>query len=327
MSPFISLFSLVFSLLFSWLSYRTFIPFLRLHLVDIPNHRSSHVLPTPRGGGIVFVLISCSASVLYSLLNFGSTLSFWPLLLAPLLCLPLSVVGFLDDLYSLPAYLRYFVQLFTALVVLYVSPLNVPSFLFPSFAILLLVIITAVINFTNFMDGLDGLVGGCMAVVMTVAAIKLTAPWPTWILVGALLGFLLWNWSPAKIFMGDVGSTFLGSVFALFVLQSNTWSDAFGLMLVSTPLLSDGLFCVIRRLMNGQPVFQAHRVHLFQRLHQSGMSHSRVSCIYITATAVLAVPLLLDDISWMFVFVVLELMIGFWLDQRVAVPFSLASRS
>ena len=97
-------------------------------------------------------------------------------------------------------------QLATALVVILSSPLVQPSVgLLPLLA-LLVIAVTAVINFTNFMDGLDGLVTGCMSVAISAAAIQLSAPWPIWALVGSLLGFLLCNWSPAKVFMGAVGS-------------------------------------------------------------------------------------------------------------------------
>jgi Fuc2NAc and GlcNAc transferase len=311
----------------SWLLLAVLIPQLRRRLLDQPNARSSHRQPTPRGGGVAFVLVASVASALAWLVSFSPALASLPLLTAPLLAFPLALVGFLDDRHSLPATWRYGVQLATALMVVLASPLVVPSFgLLPLLA-LLVIAVTAVINFTNFMDGLDGLVAGCMAVAMTAAAIQLEAPWPIWALVGALLGFLLWNWSPAKVFMGDVGSTFLGAVFAVLVLQATTWSEALALLLVATPLLGDACLCVPRRLMSGQRVFQAHRLHLFQRLHQAGWPHARVSSLYIAATAVLAMALLLGGLPWVITLAALELLIGVWLDQQVAVPFAVASRS
>ena len=186
---------------------------------------------------------------------------------------------------------------------------------------------TAVINFTNVMDGLDGLLAGCMAVSLAAAALRLASPWTIWALVGALLGFLIWNWSPAKVFMGDVGSTFLGAVFAGLVLQAPTWPEALGLLLVATPLLGDAFLCVPRRLLAGQQVLQAHRLHLFQRLHQAGWPHARVSSLYIGATAVLALALFWGGLPWLITLAAFELLLGIWLDQRVAVPFAIASRS
>ena len=310
--------SLMASALACWLLLRGLIPQLRQRLLDQPNSRSSHHQPTPRGGGVAFVLVAVVASLLA--LGSGERSATATL---PLLALPLALVGFLDDRHNLPASWRYGVQLATALVLVLLSPLPWPWLALP----LLLITATAVINFTNFMDGLDGLVAGCMAVTIAALSLALTAPWPLWALVGSLLGFLLWNWSPAKVFMGDVGSTFLGAVFAGLVLQSSSWPEAFGYLLVATPLLGDACLCVPRRWLAGQRVFQAHRLHLFQRLHQAGWPHARVSITYIAATAVLAVAMLAKGWPWVFALAVVELLVGVWLDQRVAVPFAVASQS
>jgi len=300
-----------FSSFFTWVLLVVLAPQLRRRLLDQPNGRSSHRLPTPRGGGLAFVLVG-SAAVAF--------LGGW----LPVVCLPLALVGFLDDRHNLPAALRYGVQIATALVLLLISPWHLPSIGFLPY-LLLLIAATAVINFTNFMDGLDGLVAGCMAVLFAVAALRgIPALWP---LVGALLGFLLWNWSPAKVFMGDVGSTFLGAVFAGVVLQQASFQAALGLLLVATPLLADACLCVPRRLLAGQRVFQAHRLHLFQRLHQAGWSHTRVSSLFIGAAAVLALALLWGGLPWLITLAAFELLLGIWLDQRVAVPFAIASRS
>ena len=119
---------------------------------------------------------------------------------------------------------RYCTQLVTALVVVVASPLVVPLFGHFYLSPLLLIAVTAVINFTNFMDGMDGLVAGSMVVIVTAAAVQLSAPWSIWALIGASLGFLFWNWSPAKVFMGDVGSTFFGAVYSVLVLQASSWA-------------------------------------------------------------------------------------------------------
>lgn len=313
----------------SWLLLRVLIPKLRRRLLDQPNERSSHKHPTPRGGGVSFVAVALVSSLIALFSGQVVAAAFLPLLAAPL-----AVVGLLDDRHNLLASWRYGVQLLTAALMLGFSPLvqgsalsivSVSWLLLPFFA-LLLIAITAVINFTNFMDGLDGLVGSCMAVTIAALAIALAAPWPWWALVGALLGFLQWNWSPARVFMGDVGSTFLGAVFAGLLLQASSWPQALGLLLVATPLLGDACLCVPRRMLAGQRVFQAHRLHLFQRLHQAGWSHARVSCTYIAATWMLAVALLLGDWPWVIGLAVVELLVGVWLDQRVAVPFAVASQ-
>jgi len=232
-------------------------------------------------------------------------------------------VGLLDDRFSLPSSWRYVVQIVTAFLILCLSPIPLPWLLLP----LVIIAVTAVINFTNFMDGLDGLVAGCMAVAIATLAIALDAPWSLWALVGALLGFMVWNWSPAKVFMGDVGSTFLGAVFAGLVLQAPTWPVALGLTLVASPILGDAGFCVLRRLGAGHSVFQAHRLHLFQRLQRAGWSHARVSGLYIAATALLALALLAGGLLWLISLAIIEFSFGVWLDRNVAVPFAVASQS
>jgi UDP-N-acetylmuramyl pentapeptide phosphotransferase/UDP-N-acetylglucosamine-1-phosphate transferase len=294
---------------FSWVLLGGLISQLRRSMLDQPNARSSHCHPTPHGGGFAFVLVS----------SFSASLIDYHL---HLLCLPLAFVGVLDDRHNLPASLRFVVQFATATVLVFISPLQVIALGFLP-CLLILISATAVINFTNFMDGLDGLLAGCMVVLFTVVALSgMTAIWP---LVGALLGFLLWNWTPAKVFMGDVGSTFLGSVFACVVLQQSSFQAALGLLLLATPLLADAFSCVLRRLFARQRVFQAHRLHLFQRLHQVGWSHSAVSSAYIGATAVLGIGLLAGSLLWELVLTGSVLLIGMWLDQRVAFPFAMAA--
>ena len=310
-----------FSAFCCWLLLRILVPVLRRRLLDHPNARSAHQCPTPRGGGLAFVIVAAVGSGFAAWSGGGG----WaPLLFA--CCLPLTAVGLLDDYLKLSAGWRYCVQLLTAVALLLISPLftgGIPS-LHLVFVVgaLLLITVTAVINFTNFMDGLDGLVASCMTVAFCTAAFHLRGALGLWILIGSLLGFLLWNWSPARVFMGDVGSTFLGAIWAGVVLQSPTWLDAFGLLLVTTPLLADALICVPRRQLAGQKVFQAHRLHLFQRLHQAGWSHAQVALLYLAGTVVLSVSLLAG--SWAAVSAVafLVFMMGVWLDQRVAVPFS-----
>ena len=309
-----------------WLLLAVLVPKLRNNILDRPNSRSAHIQPTPRGGGISFVFIFSLSCFFYLCTGFFSFV-----VVLPLLVLPLAVIGLIDDKYNLPSSWRYSVQIFTAVLIFSVSPILWPfvSALFPQLLIsaLLLIAVTAIINFVNFMDGLDGLVGGCMFVIFLALAIYLSVPWPVWTLVGGLLGFLCWNWSPAKVFMGDVGSTFLGAFYIGLVLQASSWSQSFAMICLATPLLADSSICVLRRFLAGHKVFLPHRLHLFQRLYQSGWSHSRVSLAYILATAVLSVALLMGGLPWVLGLAVVELFVGFWLDQRVAVPFFVASKT
>ena len=292
--------------LLAWVLLWALIPLLRQRLLDQPNARSSHQIPTPRGGGIAFVLVG---SLLSAWMGTGATA--W----IPLLCAPLAVVGMVDDRYDLPAALRYAVQLATAVALVAITPLPLPLWFLP----VVVVAVTAVINFFNFMDGLDGLVALCGAILMLAAGL-----WPV---AGALLGFLAWNWSPAKVFMGDVGSTWLGAVFAGMVLQQTTAWGALSLLLVAFPLLADACLCILRRLQAGQPIFQAHRLHLFQRLQQAGWPHGRVARLYGGATMLLALARVHGGSTAIMPLVAAELLLGMGLDRFQALPFRRSAKN
>jgi UDP-N-acetylmuramyl pentapeptide phosphotransferase/UDP-N-acetylglucosamine-1-phosphate transferase len=289
------------SALLSWLLLWGLIPWLQRRLLDQPNARSSHQIATPRGGGVVFVLVGSLLS-----LGLGEGASAW----IPLICCPLALVGLLDDRYDLPAGLRYAAQLATACILVAMAAVPLPIWALP----VVVVAVTAVINFTNFMDGLDGLVALCGVVLMAASGL-----WPV---AGALLGFIGWNWSPAKVFMGDVGSTWIGAVFAGMVLQQPSPWESVSLLLVGFPLLGDALICVLRRLRAGQPVFQAHRLHLFQRLQRAGWPHARVSLVYGTATALLAVVRQLGGTASLAPLIGAEMLIALWLESNYAVAFN-----
>jgi Fuc2NAc and GlcNAc transferase len=298
--PPLPLIATVVSALLTWLFLWGLIPWLRRRLLDQPNARSSHHIPTPRGGGVVFVLVGSLLS-----LALGAGTSSW----IPLLCCPLALVGLLDDRFNLPAAWRYAAQVATSGVLVAMAAVPLPIWALP----LVLVAITAVINFTNFMDGLDGLVALCGVVLM--ASVGL---WPV---AGAMLGFLAWNWSPAKVFMGDVGSTWIGAVFAGMVLQQPGPWEAISLLLVGFPLLGDALICVLRRLRAGQPVFQAHRLHLFQRLQRGGWPHARVTLLYGGATVLLALARPLGGTSALTPLIGTEILLALWLERNHAVTF------
>jgi UDP-N-acetylmuramyl pentapeptide phosphotransferase/UDP-N-acetylglucosamine-1-phosphate transferase len=204
--------------------------------------------------------------------------------------IPLVFIGILDDWKSLPAIIRYIVQLsVSGLIVLQTGAFPQPWLsdlgeLGVIVAVGLTIIgVTAMINFYNFMDGLDGLVAGVSLVQFSFCAIALNQP-VLWILVGALLGFLIWNWSPAKIFMGDAGSTVLGAVLAISLLNhASNPQTAWTNLAITLPLVADAIYTLLRRVIQRENIFQAHRTHLYQRLNQAGWAHWKVSSLYIGA--------------------------------------------
>ncbi len=253
------------------------------YLLDIPSDRSSHTQPTPRGGGLGFVLAFAITSTILSPKEIG----LW------LVLTPIAIVGILDDSYSLPMSIRYLVQLISALTAVVwfgnFQPRGIDNF---ALAVVTVVAITALINFYNFLDGLDGLLAGVCVVQLSFLAFYLNQPqW--WLLVAALGGFLWWNWSPAKIFMGDVGSTFLGASVAVSLLNNShnyiqTWS-AFAVIL---PLVTDTVYTIIGRLLRKENIFQAHRSHLYQRLQQAGWTHQQVAMVYMGLTSAIALSVI-----------------------------------
>ncbi len=267
---------------------------LNQQFLDIPNQRSSHSQPTPRGGGLGFILAFAITSIGATtfLTSSISLLSLW------LILIPLTIIGILDDRQGVPALLRYLVQLGAAGIAIFsfgafpqpwLSSLGIVGI---TIAVSLTILgMTAIINFYNFMDGLDGLVAGCSAVQLGFIALYLQQPlW--WLLVAALLGFLWWNWSPAKIFMGDAGSTVLGAVIAIALLNNNgdavvAWSA----LAVTLPLVVDAVYTLSRRLLRRENIFQAHRSHLYQRLQQSGWFHAQVSATYIGLNLLVALAI------------------------------------
>ncbi|NJL83605.1 MAG: glycosyltransferase family 4 protein [Chloroflexaceae bacterium] len=276
-------------------------------LLDIPNQRSSHQQPTPRGGGLGFILPFALTS---AIANLTESFSF-PLLSLWLILAPLALIGILDDRQGVPARIRYLVQLTCAGMAIYwFGHFELPflsnwGILGRIIAILLSAIgFTAYVNFYNFMDGLDGLVAGMTAVQLGFLAVYLNQPlW--WLLVAALLGFLRWNWSPAQIFMGDAGSTVLGAVVAIALLRDGgNGIRAWSALAVTGPLVIDAIYTLCRRLLRGENIFQAHRTHLYQRLQVAGWSHAQVASTYIGINLLVALAIFLAGAigAWLSVF-------------------------
>ncbi|WP_353674395.1 glycosyltransferase family 4 protein [Synechocystis sp. LKSZ1] len=260
-------------------------------LIDIPNERSSHQVPTPRGGGIGF---TAAFLIILMLINWLPDINLSPNLFLFLVITPLAIVGFLDDRYNLPSGLRYTIQLASALLTVWHYG-NFPQPWLDSLGIggLLLALgltaigFTALVNFYNFMDGLDGFITTITTIQLSFIALFLNQPiW--WLFIAALLGFLYWNWSPAKIFMGDVGSTVLGAVVAIALIQSPTTELAWSALAITLPVTADTIYTLIIRLRRGENIFLAHRSHLFQRLHQAGWSHAQVTVAYGVLTITIA---------------------------------------
>lgn len=250
-------------------------------LVVNVNERSSHSVPTPHGGGIALAL-TWLAGLGY--LYFTKQID--PHLFYALCCgVVVSVVSFLDDIYDLSPKKRLLAQAVAAFGGLYfLGGLSGVDFVFFELStpvitnIFAFLIFIWFMNLYNFLDGINGYAGG-EALFLALCGFALFGGGHFLVLAAAVLGFLCWNWGDAKIFMGDVGSVLLGYNVAVFTIyytneQSSNfwvWVILFGLFWV------DATITLIRRKLNGEKLSQAHKKHAYQRLTQSGWSHSKVA--------------------------------------------------
>ena len=244
------------------------------------NDRSSHTTPTPHGGGIAIAITWFSGiSYLYYLGDIDSSLYY-----AFLVGIVISLVSYLDDLYELSPKLRLLVQFIVAISGVYliggVSEIDFTFFTLSNQLILnslTVLIIVWFINLYNFLDGIDGYAGSEI-VFLSLAGFILFEESHFLVLIAASLGFLLWNWHKAKIFMGDVGSTLLGYNVAIYMLYyTNQESSNLWIWLILFGVFwFDASVTIFRRFKNKEKLFQAHKKHAYQRLEQSGISHDGI---------------------------------------------------
>jgi UDP-N-acetylmuramyl pentapeptide phosphotransferase/UDP-N-acetylglucosamine-1-phosphate transferase len=255
------------------------------NLLDVPNLRSSHEVPTPRLGGVaIFVGTLAGAALLRSE-------GMVPLLFAAAL---VWAVGLVDDLSGLHFGVKAAFQALAAAGLLFYYPPTLISSAPGAFGILIfgaaVFWIVSLSNAFNFMDGIDGFTGGVALVnALFLAPIVGTMGGYFPALIGATAGFLIWNISPASIFVGDSGAYFLGfslSAVALYApaLSGQQWTpvSVLACIVVFTPYLFDTGYTLIRRLKGGagKNIFLAHREHIYQRITPTTQMHRRTSNLY-----------------------------------------------
>lgn len=267
-------------------------------VIDVPNERSSHTRPTPRGGGLASLLVTLSGVFAYAVLHPDHA---WPALSLYFTgAVLIAIVSWLDDLRSLSARVRLVVHSAGAgLAILgfgYWRTVSAPllgTFDLHELGLLLTFLwIVGLTNAYNFIDGIDGLSGGAAVLLgLSWAAIGWFGGQSLALTLGLLLamsslGFLGHNWPPARIFMGDVGSAFLGYTFAILAVMASRSNPSLSIVgaLLMWPYIFDTAFTFLRRLFNHENVFAAHRSHLYQRLVVSGYSHQRVTLLYLGLT-------------------------------------------
>jgi Fuc2NAc and GlcNAc transferase len=242
-------------------------------LLDRPNPRSSHQRVIPRGGGAAIVL-----AALVALSTWPSAWAAGATLLGP--GLALALVGLWDDRFGLSPLLRLAFQLAAAVAAVWggagIDRLPLPPPLdFPLHGlggVVAVLWIVALVNFYNFLDGIDGLAalqGAVTGLGLALAGWDSLSAGLGAALAGACLGFLLFNWSPATIFMGDIGSCFLGYTLSALPLLAPVDARPRAVLFVGLSLwlfLADATWTLARRVARGERWYQAHREHLYQQL-------------------------------------------------------------
>ncbi len=263
---------------------------------DHPNERSSHERPVPRGGGIALIGVALACWAVAASLGEPAWSVVRPILG---LCFGLALVSWADDLRGLPPLPRLTAQAAAVVIALLTVPLG-PWFPGPVQPILMAVLAGLTwlwfINLFNFMDGIDGIAGveaasiaGGVALVAAVAGMTDGTPLLGAALAGAALGFLAWNWQPAKLFLGDVGSVPLGFLLGWMLLSlaaHGYWAAA---LILPGYFLADASWTLARRAIRGAPVWRAHREHVYQQAVQAGASHAQVSAAVAIANLALVV--------------------------------------
>jgi len=271
------------------------------HILDIPNSRSSHTIPIPRGGGIAIVIV-----FYLGLLFFKEAID--PSLFQALLCaIPIAITGLMDDIFTISAKVRLLVQGSFAMLALYflggVSYINMKLFVLEGWwvNIIAFFIILWLTNLYNFLDGIDGYAASQGIIVGLGLYLFFSNPLGL-VIVVACLGFLFFNWHKASIFMGDTGSTTLGFIFALFSLFDTTDGNIYIWLILLSVFWFDATLTLIRRFMNHEVLTQAHKKHAYQRLTQSGWSHDHV-VLAATAINLLFITLLYFGSNVLFVMI------------------------
>jgi Fuc2NAc and GlcNAc transferase len=279
---------------------------IRRQLLDIPNARSSHVASTPRGGGIAMVGAALGAVLVLAALGFVDVSHAWALIGGGALA---AAIGFLDDHRHLGPGWRLAVHVLAAVWVLgwlggmpaveVAGTTVAPRAIGHVLAVLFLV---WTLNLTNFMDGIDGIAAvnvvtvALGAVVLSLVAAPETTLWVVPLaLAASAAGFLVWNWPPATIFMGDAGSGFLGLMTGALSLQAAAAAPPlfWAWLILQGVFFTDATVTLVRRLLRGDPIIQAHRMHAYQHAARRCGGHKPVTCAVAAINVLWLFPLAL----------------------------------
>lgn len=262
---------------------------LKKNILDNPNERSSHTIPTPRGGGMAIVVTYLSVLIILLSLDYFSITTGLTLIGAGL---GIAVLGFLDDHGHINSMIRLLIHFIIAGSIVFALGGFSETVLFNGhvflgwFAnIIAILFLVWLLNLYNFMDGINGIAS--IEAITTVFSIGIIY-WglntelmyqPLLLLAASVFGFMLWNFPKAKIFMGDAGSGFLGLILGIFALIALKYSAALfcAWIICLGVFIVDATFTLIRRVLNGQKMYDAHRSHAYQHAAQKYKGHTVTS--------------------------------------------------
>jgi Fuc2NAc and GlcNAc transferase len=271
----------------------------KYQILDVANQRSSHTIATPRIGGLSFVLIicfGCIALCFFTESGERNAIAFGILL--P--CLLVALVGLVDDLRGFSQIQRFILYLCASLLAVTQLNLITNSFwLHISITLLSTLTFAWLINLFNFMDGIDGIAASQAIFVLAALAYFNFANGNDLIALGLaccitpILGFLLLNWQPAKIFMGDAGSTFLGCLLGCMIVATINLKaiTPYCAIILFGSFIVDASWTLGFRLITGQKWYAAHRSHLYQILSRRFRSHQTVVLLYAAVNLCWLMPL------------------------------------
>lgn len=262
---------------------------LKFEVMDLPGARSSHSLPTPRGGGLAIVVTLLGLLIVA---GFVGTLSWTQIAALTLPGAMVAAISFVDDHQPVKNRHRLAVHLLASALALALLPqlpaiplgdytITEPMLLWP----ILVLALCWLLNLYNFMDGIDGIAGAQAVSVLISAAIILFSHgnqfWGENLLwfAAPVAGFLLWNWAPAKIFMGDVGSAYLGITLGIIALITTLYTELnlWTWVILLAIFIVDATWTLLVRFFSGQDWHQPHRTHSYQILSRKLNSHAKVS--------------------------------------------------
>lgn len=275
---------------------------IRKKILDIPNNRSSHSLPTPKGGGLSIVIIMIVTIILLSCEDLIAIDITMAMIIGLII---VSLTGLVDDLINLSVWKRVLAYLTSISISLYfvgglddISINNYSVHLSYAGYLASLFFLFWLVNLYNFMDGTDG-----FAAIQTISVslficylLFMLNDMPLFILFFCLIVsttvFLFWNWFPAKIFMGDVGSCSIGFLFGLFAVYTAS-RDLISLsvwVILLSPFIGDATFTLLKRILKKEQWYKAHNSHAYQKIYQSGYKHNELAFSLLVLNIIIVWP-------------------------------------